>query len=70
MDDWWNGSQIVQQYSIDGKTICLYACSFKDNGGEFYVKIPINGLLYYKESLCGGSMTTYHLKVLLNTHGV
>jgi len=44
--------------------------SVMDNGGEFYEKIPINCLLYYKESLCGGSMTTYCLKVLLNTHGV
>ena len=51
MDDWWNGSQIEQQYSIDGKqSVCMRALlSVVDNGGEFYVKIPINRLLYYKE---------------------
>jgi len=42
----WYGSQIEQEYSKDGKTNCLYACSFNemDSGEGFYVKIPVKDL--------------------------
>ena len=32
MDVCWYGSHIVEQYSIDGKTICLQACSLRWGG--------------------------------------
>ena len=40
-----------------------------DSGGEFCVKIPIDDLLCYTESLCEGFMTTYYLEVFLNSDG-
>ena len=38
-----------------------------DNGEEFFVKIPVDGLLYCIVNLCEGSMTTRYLKVLPNS---
>ena len=50
--------------------VCMHTLlNYMDSGGEFYVKIPLDNLLRYTESLCEGSMTTYYLEVFPDSDG-